>query len=672
MKKTTLHRLLLLGVFILSLNACMKVDDYYQPPVQKAESDYFDFSTTKTVRLDVNYGFEGYSPLIEIYAQNPLNENFSINEGIESIFKVFTDNNSSFSGDITVPGYADTLYLYSPSKGVNQCLKLPIVSSKATYSFETASTKSTKSFMATTRAKASISIGNNFQTISKDHQFYSLYNKYNSHIGSAYWRPSNTAVPGLYSTVSPGERLTDKSTLGELLSRINKALVKKNNSNLVSSEEIVNISVSSQTPAGKPLTGAHLDLVLLHSTGDYHNAIAYYYYKTNSQPTVAQIKNLPKFFVFPRISAGIPNAVLKARLQFFGEDGKQPGTDVFPSGYTLGWMLVADMFPTDGSKLYWAGIQTIESRMKWAYESDQVIYSNQSANLKRQPGCISLYDTKSQKIVVGFEDQAYRSLAYSDKSYEDILFYVEADPIEAIIDPDRPDLPIIPDGETLTTEKTKGTLAFEDIWPSGGDYDLNDIIVEYETAVTFDESNNIKKIVDTFKPVNKVGSASRLSAFGYIINSQMGTINQSVSNFHTQEESNQIIVFPNTKAIAEQNKTFSVVREFNTPLNKVTYKKNYNPFIVIDYKDGAKNRTEVHLPKHAASSWANSVLNGTADDAYYVHKEGQFPFAIDLPVINLEQVTERMPIGSENEYPKFTKWAESFGKENTDWYLFKK
>ena len=667
MKKTKFYGLFTLAVVFMTLHSCVKGEDYYQPPVQKPESDYFDFSTTRSVQLDIDYGFDGYSPLFEVYAQNPLNADFLIDEKIEPVFKAFTDINSSFSGNVTVPSYVDTLYVYSPSKGVNRCLKLPIVDSKATYSFETATTKA----LASTRVGASISIGNNFQTISRSHEFYSLYNKYDPYVGSAYWRPSNTAVSGLYSTVSPSQRLTDESTLGELISRMNNALTKKDNSKLVSSEKIVNISVLSQTATGTPITGAHLDLVFLQSSGSYHNAIAYYYYKTNSNPTALQIKRLPKYFVIPRMSFGIPNAVIKTRLQFFGEDGTQPGTDMFPPGYTVGWMLVADMFPTDGGSLYWSSIKTIEDRIKWAYNANQVIYSNQSANLNNQPGCISLYDMKSKRIIVGFEDQAFNNLAYSDKSYEDILFYVEADPVEAVIDPQKPEIPVISE-EILVTETTKGTLAFEDIWPSGGDYDMNDVIIEYESAVTFNNSNNIRKIVDTFRPVNKVNSASKQNAFGYIINGQVGTINMSSSVFYKKEEANQIIVFPNARDIAGQNKTFTVVREFTGTFSKATYKRDYNPFIVINYKDGAKNRSEVHLPKYKPSSWVNPALAGTVDDAYYVRKDGQFPFAIDLPVINLEQVTEKIPIGSANEYPKFTDWAKSFGKLNTDWFLFKK
>ena len=42
----------------------------------------------------------------------------------------------------------------------------------------------------------------------------------------------------------------------------------------------------------------------------------------------------------------------------------------------------------------------------------------------------------------------------------------------------------------------------EDIWPDGGDYYMNDVIVEYNRAIYFNTENMINKIVDTFTPTH--------------------------------------------------------------------------------------------------------------------------------------------------------------------------
>ena len=60
-----------------------------------------------------------------------------------------------------------------------------------------------------------------------------------------------------------------------------------------------------------------------------------------------------------------------------------------------------------------------------------------------------------------------------------MMFNIWSNPIEAIA-PDVPSVdPIDPDDASVAYRMTyKGILAFEDNWPSKGDYDLNDVICE--------------------------------------------------------------------------------------------------------------------------------------------------------------------------------------------------
>ncbi len=86
----------------------------------------------------------------------------------------------------------------------------------------------------------------------------------------------------------------------------------------------------------------------------------------------------------------------------------------------------------------------------------------------------------------------------------------------------------------------------------------------------------------------------------------------------------------------------------------------------MKYAEGQKGRTEVHLPKHEATSLADLSLAGTQKDAYYIDKEGAYPFAIDIPILNFISVTEKKSI--DTEYPNFKAWADSKGEKYTDWY----
>ena len=53
----------------------------------------------------------------------------------------------------------------------------------------------------------------------------------------------------------------------------------------------------------------------------------------------------------------------------------------------------------------------------------------------------------------------------------------------------------------------------------------------------------------------------------------------------------------------------------------------------MKYAEGQKGRTEVHLPKHEATSLADLSLAGTQKDAYYIDKEGAYEKRVLIPNI---------------------------------------
>ena len=110
---------------------------------------------------------------------------------------------------------------------------------------------------------------------------------------------------------------------------------------------------------------------------------------------------------------------------------------------------------------------------------------------------------------------------------------------------------------------------------------------------------------------------------------------------------------------------YVVTREFNGSFLK-NQLLSYNPYIIVKYSQGEQNRTEVHLPKHKATAYANQSLIGSNDDAYYIDRKGAYPFAIDIPMLGFTPVTERNRIDS--QYPGFATWAKSMGNDCKDWY----
>ena len=74
-----------------------------------------------------------------------------------------------------------------------------------------------------------------------------------------------------------------------------------------------------------------------------------------------------------------------------------------------------------------------------------------------------------------------------------LLFVISSNPIAAIEVPDVPN-----PGDRQGTEKYSGVLGFEDNWPEQGDYDLNDVVMKYQSSVDYNIDNKVLNIIDKF------------------------------------------------------------------------------------------------------------------------------------------------------------------------------
>lgn len=126
------NRLISIGAFILVLalsglmTGCME-KDVYDPNREKEPlpdpDKYFGFEMRSDVRLSVNYDIYGFTPLIEIYGENPMEtvEGTPIKkEGIEALFKTYTDNSGKYEGKMQLPTYLNKVYLYTATWGLEK------------------------------------------------------------------------------------------------------------------------------------------------------------------------------------------------------------------------------------------------------------------------------------------------------------------------------------------------------------------------------------------------------------------------------------------------------------------------------------------------------------------------------------------------------------------------
>ena len=245
-----------------------------------------------------------------------------------------------------------------------------------------------------------------------------------------------------------------------------------------------------------------------------------------------------------------------------------------------------------------------------------------------------------------------------------------------------------------------GTLGFEDLYVSKGDYDFNDLVIDYNFDIT--KSGDYVDNITALFTVRAFG-ASFHNSFGFQfatvepgdITDVSGYVLKANTIFNITDkglESNQekatIIVYddsydlmahvggigvntdPNQQYVTPATVSINIVFEPNT----VTYTEldigNFNPFIVIN-----QNRLyEVHLADFPPTDLFDVGLFNTGADASIPAENKYFVTSNNLPwSINISElspwVIEKTPINL--GFLKFIEWAESEGTLYDDWYLDK-
>jgi len=222
-----------------------------------------------------------------------------------------------------------------------------------------------------------------------------------------------------------------------------------------------------------------------------------------------------------------------------------------------------------------------------------------------------------------------------------------------------------------------GSYAFEDLWPFKGDYDFNDLVVNYRYTNILNAAGLLVKTVLNFDVKNVGGSYK--NGFGIELDMNESLIS-SVTGYNLTEgivqlnakglEQNQdkpvIIVFDNAWENYEANSSLELTINYMIPMNPSNF-GNLNPFIFIDKIRGK----EVHMSNKAPTSLADLSLFATGNDnsnpenSVYYKDDNNLPWAIDI-------IHDFVPPLEKHEiilgYPYFVNWAESSGSSYTDWY----
>ncbi|MFA9213400.1 MAG: LruC domain-containing protein [Candidatus Methylacidiphilales bacterium] len=252
-------------------------------------------------------------------------------------------------------------------------------------------------------------------------------------------------------------------------------------------------------------------------------------------------------------------------------------------------------------------------------------------------------------------------------------------------------------------ENSNGTIMFEDLWPSKGDYDFNDLVVGYRFNIVTDAENNIVEINYEITP--KAIGAGFNNGFGFMLNkiewdkiyaveglkTEAKWLNLNKNGTEADQKIATIIAFtsaadflkgpggstgvnvdPKVAYVTPQTINFTVkFRDENgkAPNGFVSMKEfsveDFNPFAIIN-----QNReTEIHLPGYEPTAKADRKMFGQFDDNssegnYYKSKDN-LPWALNIPA-EIPYATEKTDFVKGYKY--FAEWARTKGENYRDWY----
>ncbi|MGE0018291.1 MAG: LruC domain-containing protein [Draconibacterium sp.] len=635
MKKVNLTLLALFAVLLFQ--RCNTVDEPQIDPSDMTIENVvvpqgFDYSTTKEVEVALTVPANLSNAVVSIEAISGT-ENLVISKGT-------FDKAGYFNATVVVPAFVDTLVIRSQYVGLIDAVVVPVIGKNATLDYRPLYSASEKSGEIPSGFLKSAS-ANGFN-------YLGTYN--------------NSGVPN-YLIASD---VIEQNLLDDI------------NASLPESKKVPDVHpeyIAGNTETNIILTKrADVWVTFVHEGAGYRNSLGYYTYKVGNEPkTRAEIEALN--VVFPNLSFSGSGGGLKS--------GNKVYLGQFEANTVVCWFLVADGW--DGS---------VVTNGRGLYYSQTEL--NPEINTALKNHMVLLWDKARNLLLMGFED-INRESRDCDQDFNDAVYYATVNPVDAIkktdvqeieaandadgdgINDELDDFPFDPNkafNNFYPSALNNGTLVFEDLWPSKGDYDFNDLVVGYNFNLIADGKNKISTIEATFK-IKQIGAAYK-NGFAFVmpiaasaiksIEGQQMNVGYTKLNINgTEAGVNETVVFVTENATAFKGKTIKII----ITLQKAVAKNDlgsvpFNPFIVVD---GNRER-EVHLPDMAPTSKGKGML-GQKDDysdvqfGRYYKTERNLPWALNFYT---EFNTPDEKVSIDKTYPKFITWANSGGTVNLDWY----
>ncbi len=647
-------------LMLAGLSSCNKDSNTPIPETMDAMivPDGFNYETDRTVTIKVAAFDNANQPIdkvkFDIYAVNH-NENLFL-------LSLITEADGLAEISRTIPSYFDSILINTGFIGLPSDVKIKIENNTADYSKTIAFKLKVKSVAATDPVQ--IKVGN---TIIRTLTGFNTNGV-----------PTNLVTPNDIVDVS-------------FLNDVNASLpeyrpVPQYHPEYLANSNETNLILSQN---------ADVWVTFVHEGAGYKNILGFYKYNLGSPPTnKSSIDTI--FVIFPNTSFLNSGGGLSS--------GNKVKIGTFKANTGIGWVLISDGYRNS----------TISAGNYILYSDPEF---NPEADITKKQHNVLLFDAVRSKVLMGFED--VRRDQGSDQDFNDAIFYVTSNPITAIENQNYPkvtttatdsDKDGIPDNmDNYPNDANKAidnffpsansfaTLAFEDLWPSKGDYDMNDLIIDYQFNQITDAYNKVVEISGML--ILKAAGASYHNGFGFSLPISPSKVKSATGH---RLKNNLISLDNNGMESSTTTATFIVFNDnfdilpysgtlgsgvntnpdapfvlpdtirinivLNAPENTITLgNPPYNPFIFVN-QDRTK---EVHLPGQSPTSKANASLFGTSDDRTTIGGNKLYKTSNNLPwSLHISEGFNypKEKIAIINAYTHFAEWAQSGGVKYPDWY----
>ncbi len=680
LKNTKLLLVLFIGLF---LSSCLNEKYKDLEPTGYAG---FDFKTTKDVEVSIVTLNADNQPMagvyMSVYSVNPLNADGTLIDNAADflLHKGSTTSNGKLEFVTALPTYIDSVAVLLSYIGLPNLYVQKITTSKLAFTIG-GFAKSASSAQKALQAPLSL------PTPTKVSGYYVL----------GTWNSSG--FPNYLSL--PNDVITK-----EFLADVNATLPE----NIKIQDSHPEYLQSKDEGSIVLVEDAEVWVTFVHEGAGYKNTLGYYTHP-NDNPPASKEDIRDATIIFPNVSYSGSGGMLASgnKVQLLYLD---PVTNLytkrFPAGTTVAWWFRSHGFGTGTSTSLSSGYNTFYSDARFNPEKNE--------ELKKHN--ILVKDDARKLLLIGFED-IHREQR-PDDDFNDAVFYATVSPYTAIKSDiyQKIDTPRDTDGDGVSdtmddypndpnkaydnyypSKSGYGTLAFEDLWPAKGDYDFNDLVVDYKINQITNAQNNIVEVKAEY--VLRAIGASYRNAFAFEINTLADNvksvtgqlINKNIFDLKSNGTENKqtkavIVVFddpilafnqPNQNSMVNtiqgskfiQARTINISVSFNNPIPLVQFgTPPYNPFIVINNERGR----EVHLPGSTPTALVDVSYFGTLNDnsipaqGKYYMSDKYLPWGINIPV-KFDYPAEKQDISS--AFLMFNAWANSRGFNYMDWYMVK-